>query len=172
MDEPLRKHWLASRASQWAYVSRLIADPSMLGLEGDMKHLLQIHMYGAHMCALSLHHLGRCLKYLGESLTSDPELFDAVKAFRTAYRKEKIDELRRALEHEEEVVSGKNLKRGRKKYEGAYPDPLVTGHHGQEGPLYVIRVLERDYVMEETLKAARELMRPLEDLTSRLAQAE
>ena len=172
MNDTLRLFWLAQRASQWAYVSRLIAEPSMSGLEKDIKHLLHVHMYGAHMCALSLHHLNRCLEYLGQSLTRDPELLDAVKVFRTAYGKEKIDELRRALEHEEEAVSGKKLKRGRKKYEGTYPDPLVTGHHGQEGPLYVIRVLETDYVMEETLKAARELIKPLEDLTSRLAQAE
>lgn len=99
MDERTRLHGLVVRAGVWVWAIERLSNAAA-----------ENRMYDAHMCALALDHLKRCIdsiKKRNPALT--PEEEKLLKVFSDACKKANIKDLRDALEHEEDRFSGDRL---------------------------------------------------------------
>ena len=163
-----RQHWLAHRAGDWIWI---VGYCSRLQRNGkpDQLAIVEVHMFGAHMVTLALQHLHECLEHLRRSVQFTPATKVAVDAFRQTYRSSNVTQLRHALEHEEDRIAGHALGRGAKrKYDGPYPDPIITGFKTGAALVTAIRVLNTDYDLTDVIEAALALEAPMSELSNSL----
>jgi hypothetical protein len=96
MDERTRLHGLVVRAVGWVGAIERLSNAAV-----------ENKMYDAHMCALALHHLKRCVDFIKKRRPpTTVEGKRLLKAFTDACRKANIQRLRNALEHEEQHFYG------------------------------------------------------------------
>ena len=156
MDERTRLHGLVVRAGVWVWAIERLSNAAA-----------ENKMYDAHMCALALYHLKRCkdsIWKLNPPLT--PEEKKLLKAFSDACEKAKLNELRNALEHEEEHFSGGRPRR-RTTCQGEDAGPPAIAWDSITKRLRWIYVLGVRYPIEEAADAAIALGDVLLELAER-----
>jgi hypothetical protein len=159
MDERTRLHGLVVRAGFWV---RAIERLSNAAAENQI--------YDAHMCALALDHLKRCIdsimrRYPGLA----PEAKKLFKVFSDACKKANIKDLRDALEHEEDRFSGDRLgkRRQNKIYQGEDAGAPAIAWALRTNQLRSIYVLGVSYEIGEAADAAIALRDILLELAER-----
>lgn len=159
MDERTRLHGLVVRAGVWVWAIERLSNAAA-----------ENRMYDAHMCALALDHLKRCIdsiKKRHHALT--PEEEKSLKIFSDACKKANIKDLRDALEHEEDRFSGDRLKQQYKNriYEGEDAGAPAIGWDSKTNRLRSIYVLGVSYEIGEAADAAIALRDILLELAER-----
>jgi hypothetical protein len=159
MDERTRLHGLVVRAGVWVWAIERLSNAAA-----------ENRMYDAHMCALALDHLRRCvdsIKNRDPALT--PEEKKLLKIFNGACEKANIKDLRDALEHEEDRFSGDRPGKRRQSivYQGEDAGAPAIAWDSRTNRLRWIYVLGVRYEIGEAAEAAIALRDILLELAER-----
>jgi hypothetical protein len=159
MDERTRLHGLVVRAAVWVWAIERLSNAAV-----------ENRMYDAHMCALALDHLKRCIESIRKrkpALTREER--NLLKIFSDACKKANLKDLRNALEHEEDRFSGDSLGRRRQNriYQGEDAGPPAIGWDSRTNRLRSIYVLGVSYEIGEAADAAIALRDILLELAER-----
>jgi hypothetical protein len=161
MDEPTRLHGLVVRAGLWEWAIERLSNAAA-----------ENKMYDAHMCALALDHLNRCIDSISKrkpALTREEEKL--LQTFSEACKKANIKGLRDALEHEEDRFSGDRLgwRYQNRIYQGEDASPPTIYSKGSR--LRRIYILDVWYEIGEAADAAIALRDVLLALAERTGPA-
>ena len=158
MDKRTLLHGLVVRAIGWVWAIERLSNAAA-----------ENKMYDAHMCALALDHLKRCIDSIWKrNPPLTPEEEKLLKAFSDACEKAKIKDLRDALEHEEDRFSGDRLERHPNRiYRGEDFSPPEIAWDSTTNRLRRIYVLDFRYEIGEAADAAIALREVLSELAER-----
>lgn len=162
MDQRSRLYGLVVRAGVW-----VCAIDRLSNAEAESR------LYDAHMCALALDHLKRCIDSISKrdpDLTPDEQ--NLLQTFTDACNKAKIKELRNALEHEEDRFSGDRQERyPHQIYQGEDAGAPAIAWDSLTHRLRWIYVLDARYEVGEAVERAVSLNKLLLELAQRTFDA-